>query len=119
MTPTCRSTTSRRAGPAAAGQRSTLKQFTAQIDGCTRYLTLQTDSGPTAKLEVRQAFNYAVDKQAIVRAVGGAWPADPSSTILTPPLVGYQKYDLYATPDNRGDPAKAKSCSPRPGTPTA
>lgn len=93
------------------------KQFTAQLDGCTRYLTLQTDSGPTTKLEVRQAFNYAVDKQAIVRAVGGSIAADPSSTILTPPLVGYQKYDLYATPDNRGDPAKAKELLTQAGYP--
>jgi peptide/nickel transport system substrate-binding protein len=93
------------------------KQFVAPIDGCTRYLTLQTDSGPTAKLEVRQAINYAVDKQAIVRVVGGKIAADPSTTVLTPPLVGYQKYDLYPTPDNRGDPAKAKELLTKAGYP--
>jgi peptide/nickel transport system substrate-binding protein len=93
------------------------KQFTAPIDGCTRYLTLQTDSGPTAKLEVRQAINYAVDKQAIVRVVGGKIAAEPSTTVLTPPLVGYQKYDLYPTPDNRGDPAKAKELLTQAGYP--
>jgi ABC-type transport system substrate-binding protein len=93
------------------------KQFTAPLDGCTRYLTLQTNNGPTAKLAVRQAINYAVDKEAIVRAVGGRLAADPSTTILTPPIVGYQKYDLYPTPNNRGDPAKAKELLTQAGYP--
>ena len=93
------------------------KQFIAPLDGCTRYLTLQTDSGPTSKLEVRQALNYAVDKEAVVRAVGGRMAADPSSTILTPALVGYQKYDLYPTPNSRGDPAKAKELLTQAGYP--
>jgi peptide/nickel transport system substrate-binding protein len=93
------------------------KQFVAPLDGCTRYLTLQTDNGPTAKLEVRQAINYAIDRQAIVRVVGGSLAADPATTVLTPPLVGYQKYDLYPTADNRGDPAKAKELLTKAGYP--
>ena len=74
VTPTCRSTTSRprRTCSGWSNDATLSKQFTAPIDGCTRYLTLQTDNGPTAKLEVRQAINYAIDKQAIVRAVGGS-----------------------------------------------
>jgi peptide/nickel transport system substrate-binding protein len=93
------------------------KQFIAPADGCIRYLTLQTDSGPTAKLQVRQAINYAVDKDAVVRAVGGRIAADPATTILTPPLLGYQKYDLYPTPNNRGDTAKAKELLTKAGYP--
>jgi peptide/nickel transport system substrate-binding protein len=93
------------------------KRFTAPPDGCIDYLTLQTDNGPTAKLEVRQAINYAVDKQAIVRAIGGSLAAEPATTVLTPPLLGFQKYDLYPSPDNRGDPAKAKELLTKAGYP--
>jgi peptide/nickel transport system substrate-binding protein len=90
------------------GDPTLSKRFTAPIDGCARYLTLQTDNGPTAELEVRQAVNLAIDKEAIVRAVGGSLVAEPATTILPPTLVGYQRYDLYPTPNHRGDPDKAK-----------
>jgi peptide/nickel transport system substrate-binding protein len=93
------------------------KRFVAPLDGCIDYLTLQTNNGPTAKLEVRQALNYAADKDAIVRAIGGRIAAEPATTVLTPTLLGYQKYDLYSTPNNRGDPAKAKELLAKAGYP--
>src|SRR6266508_1152233 len=45
--------------------------------GCVRYLTLQTDSGPTANPLVRKAINLAVDKRALVLELGGAFAGEP------------------------------------------
>src|SRR6266540_1472812 len=78
--------------------------------GCVRYLTLQTDSGPTANPLVRKAINLAVDKRALVLELGGAFAGEPASTILSPTLGGYEKYpDPYGTTDSRGDPVAARA----------
>jgi peptide/nickel transport system substrate-binding protein len=95
------------------------KRFAVETTGCTRYMVLGTNpaNGAIAKKEVRQAINYAIDKIAIQRARGGVFAGDPASTILTPTLLGYQKYDLYPTPDNKGDVAKAKELLTQAGFP--
>jgi ABC-type transport system substrate-binding protein len=59
---------------------------------------------------VRQALNYATDKQAIVKAVfldSGAVAKSP----IPANMLGYKK-DL---PDYDYDPQKRKRCSSRPG----
>src|SRR6266508_6510875 len=101
--------------PNAALQRLStdpaLKQrFSVETTGCIRYFALGTDkrAGDISDVRVRQAINYAIDKVAIQRVRGGPMAGDPASTILTPTLLGYQKFDLYATPDSKGDPEKAK-----------
>jgi ABC-type transport system substrate-binding protein len=101
--------------PNAALQRLStdpaLKQrFGVFNTGCTRYMVLGTNqaNGAIAKKEVRQAINYAMDKIAIQRARGGQFAGDPASTILVPGMLGYTKFDLYPTPDNKGDVDKAK-----------
>jgi peptide/nickel transport system substrate-binding protein len=86
--------------------------------GCVRYLTLQTDSGPTANPLVRKAINLAVDKRALVLELGGAFAGEPASTILSPTLGGYEKYpDPYGTTDSRGDPVAAKALLSQAGYP--
>src|SRR6266571_575738 len=105
--------------PNAALQRlstdPTLKQqFGVFTTGCLRYFSLETNpkaDTPQAKISdvrVRQAINYALDKIALQRARGGPFAGDPASTVLTPTLVGFNKYDLYPSPDSKGDVAKAK-----------
>jgi peptide/nickel transport system substrate-binding protein len=95
------------------------KRFSVETTGCTRYFVLGTNkaAGPISDLRVRQAVNYAVDKVAIQRARGGPYAGDIASTILTPTLLGYQKYDLYPTPDSKGDVAKAKQLLAQAGYP--
>src|SRR6266536_1332016 len=86
--------------------------------GCVRYLTLQTDSGPTANPLVRKAINLAVDKRALVLELGGAFAGGPASTILSPTLGGYEKYpDPYGTTDSRGDPVAARALLSQAGYP--
>jgi peptide/nickel transport system substrate-binding protein len=86
--------------------------------GCVRYLTLQTDSGPTANPLVRKAINLAIDKRALVLELGGAFAGDPASTVLSPTLGGYEKYpDPYGTTDFRGDPVAARALLNQAGYP--
>jgi peptide/nickel transport system substrate-binding protein len=83
-------------------------QFSVQTTGCVHYLSLQTDAGPTSDRRVRQAVNFAIDKQAVVLALGGRYAGEPASTILSPTLAGYSAFDLYPSPESRGDPDRAR-----------
>jgi peptide/nickel transport system substrate-binding protein len=69
---------------------------------------MQTDAGPTKALAVRQAVNYAIDRQAVVLAMGGRYAGEPATTVLSPTLAGYSAFDLYPSQDFRGDPDKAR-----------
>jgi peptide/nickel transport system substrate-binding protein len=84
------------------------RQFTIATTGCVHYLTLQMDAGPTRSLAVRRAVNYAIDRQAVVLAIGGRFAGEPASTILSPTLAGYSAFDLYPSQDSAGDPDKAR-----------
>jgi peptide/nickel transport system substrate-binding protein len=93
-------------------------QTAIKTTGCVRYLTLQTDSGPTANPLVRKAINMAIDKRALVQELGGAYAGEPASTILSPTLGGYERYpDPYGTTDSRGDPVAAKALLSQAGFP--
>jgi peptide/nickel transport system substrate-binding protein len=91
------------------------KQLAVETTGCVHYLTLQTDAGPTRSLAVRQAVNYAIDRQAVVLAIGGRYAGEPASTILSPTLAGYSAFDLYPSQDSAGDPDKARELLAKAG----
>jgi peptide/nickel transport system substrate-binding protein len=93
------------------------KQFAVETTGCVHYLTLQMDAGPTTKLAVRQAVNYAIDRRAVVLALGGRYAGEPASTILSPTLAGYSAFDLYPSQDAAGDPDKARELLAKAGFP--
>jgi peptide/nickel transport system substrate-binding protein len=85
------------------------KQFSIQTTGCMHYLTLQMDAGPTRSLAVRQAVNYAIDRRAVVLAIGGTYAGEPASTVLSPTLAGHSAFNLYPSQDDAGDPDKARA----------
>ena len=93
------------------------RQLAIETTGCVHYLTMQMDAGPTRKLEVRQAVNYAIDRQAVVLAIGGRFAGEPASTILSPTLAGYSAFNLYPSQDAAGDPDKAKELLAEAGHP--
>jgi peptide/nickel transport system substrate-binding protein len=100
-----------------SGDPMLARQFAVETTGCVHYLTLQMDAGPTRSLAVRRAVNYAIDRQAVVLAIGGRYAGEPASTILSPTLAGYSAFDLYPSQDSAGDPDKARQLLAEAGYP--
>ncbi len=67
----------------------------------TYYFFMNTRLAPFDKLKVRQAVNYGIDRNALVRLYGGL--ATPTENILPPTYPQYKKHNLYPH-----DLAKAK-----------
>ena len=59
----------------------------------TYYYFMNTRVKPFNKLEVRQAVNYAIDRDAIVRLYGGL--AEPTQNVLPPTYPQYKKITMY------------------------
>ncbi len=59
----------------------------------TYYFFMNSRLAPFDKLAVRQAVNYAIDRNALVRLFGGL--ASPTENILPPTYPQYKKHDLY------------------------
>jgi ABC-type transport system substrate-binding protein len=70
-----------------------------------------------SKPDVRRALEYAVDKTAVEQVNGGPILNKPLNQVITPGNVGYQQFDLYPTPNNAGDPAKARQLLTAAGYP--
>jgi peptide/nickel transport system substrate-binding protein len=68
-------------------------------------LTINTER--VTDLKVRQALNYAINRQGLVQTLGGPTVAGPMTTIMPPSTIGFQAYDAYPA-GATGDPAKAR-----------
>jgi peptide/nickel transport system substrate-binding protein len=68
-------------------------------------LTINTQR--VTDLSVRQALNYAIDRDDLIKTLGGANVAAPVTTLMPPSTIGYQAYDAYPA-GKTGDVAKAK-----------
>ncbi|MEV4757707.1 ABC transporter substrate-binding protein [Micromonospora sp. NPDC049559] len=58
-------------------------------------------------LSVRQALNYAIDRDGFVKAYGGEASATPVTTLMPPSTIGFQQYDAYPA-GKTGNAEKAK-----------
>jgi peptide/nickel transport system substrate-binding protein len=71
------------------------------------YFFMNVSLPPFDKQEAREAVNYAIDSNALVRIFGGR--LKPGCTLLPPQLTGYQDFDCkWGDPTAKGDMAKAK-----------
>ncbi len=59
----------------------------------TFYYWMNTRNAPFDNLKVRQAVNYAINREALVRIYGGL--AQPTENVLPPTYPQYQKLNLY------------------------
>ncbi|MEV0425958.1 ABC transporter substrate-binding protein [Micromonospora sp. NPDC050495] len=58
-------------------------------------------------LAVRQALNYAIDRDGFVKAYGGEASAKAVTTLMPPSTIGWENYDAYpAGPSGNADKAK-------------
>ncbi|ENN88825.1 hypothetical protein RHSP_38009 [Rhizobium freirei PRF 81] len=97
------------------------EKLTALSAGNTNFLFINTVSGNNKgalkDIRVRQALSYAVDKAAIVQQWGGPKVAEPATGIFGLGVLGHHKFDLYPSPDSKGDPEKAKALLAQAGFP--
>lgn len=82
------------------------------------FFVMDEKVAPFDNIECRKAVQYATDKVALQTAFGGPIAGgDVATTMLPPTIVGYQKFDLYETPESKGDIAKAKDALAKCGRP--
>jgi peptide/nickel transport system substrate-binding protein len=77
----------------------------------TWYITMNWATPPFDDVHVRKAANWIMDKAGILQAWGGTTFGDIATHNIPPIVLGDKltaEYNPYATPDNRGDEAKAK-----------
>lgn len=63
--------------------------------GLQYYVALNVDSDELKDQRVREAVEYAVDRDAIVLAQGGTDAAAPASTLIPPGIPGHEAFDLF------------------------
>ena len=76
--------------------------------GALEYIAVNMQSPKLKNAKVRQALEYAINRQSVIVASGGPVAADPATTLITPGIQGRVDYDMYPAGAS-GDPAKAKS----------
>jgi peptide/nickel transport system substrate-binding protein len=72
------------------------------------YVAVNVQSSKLKNLKVREALEYAINRQSVVVASGGPIAAEPATTLITPGIAGRELYDLYPA-GPAGDTAKAKT----------
>lgn len=89
--------------------------------GSNPYIVFNTGGGSAAikNTLVRQAINYAVDKSAVSQVLGGPTIFPVLNQVFSSSVVGtgYKVQDVYPTPNNQGDVAKAKALLTQAGYP--
>ena len=81
----------------------------------TYYFFLNVSVPPFDKLEARQAVNYAIDSNALVRIFGGR--LEPGCTFLPPAVEGFKDYECpYGDPNEPGNVARARELVEESGT---
>ncbi|MEV6414270.1 ABC transporter substrate-binding protein [Kribbella sp. NPDC051718] len=95
--------------PSVTGNPAVKARVATSPSGALMFLAMNNKRPALANPAVRKAIEYAVDKQAVQVAEGGPeFGGEIATTLITPGIDGYSKYDQYEAPP-QGDPEKAKS----------
>lgn len=84
----------------AQGNPQVGNRLVTSSDGALNYLAINVQREPLKDVKVRQALNYAIDRNAFIAAGGGALSGSPATTLITPGIAGRQAYDLYPAGDS-------------------
>jgi peptide/nickel transport system substrate-binding protein len=108
--------------PATQPKLLTQRKYKVRTDdsyaGATQYLAINPNVKPFDNINCRKAVQWATDKASIQGVIGGAVKGHVATTLLPPTVNGYTKFDLYPTPGEKGDVAKAKAALKACGHPT-
>jgi len=86
--------------------------------GRFQYVSINPTVKPFDNIECRKAVMYGMDKTAYQTAYGGEFAGGELASNLMPPVIpGQQKFNMYETPDSKGDEAKAKDALTKCGFP--
>ncbi len=88
------------------GNPSAKERLVTSGPGALAYLAINTQAAGLDDVRVRQAIEYAVDKEAYLVASGGDTGGEIATTLITPGIPGRTDFDLYEA-DASGDPDKA------------
>ena len=91
--------------PQALANPNTKGRAVTGFSGFSRYLAINMKK--VTNLKVRQAIEYAVNKETYRTARGGVTAGDYLSSNIVPTTPGFKKFNLYQAKP-QGDPAKAK-----------
>jgi peptide/nickel transport system substrate-binding protein len=99
-------------GPAAQGRVLADQTLKANTDNAllarSWFTFVNGQVAPLDNIHCRRAVQYAVDRTGYQRAYGGATGGDIATNLLPPVIPGAEQFDLYPSPGNTGDVAKAK-----------
>ena len=82
--------------PATANDPAYKDRFYSTPDAAVDYAVFRTDKAPFDNVKLRQAVNYAIDREAIVKIIGGTLSRSPWSQILSENLLAGQSPDVYS-----------------------
>jgi peptide/nickel transport system substrate-binding protein len=83
-----------------------LKARTLQEPTPSEY-TLTINNNKVTDLKIRQALNYAIDRDGVVKTLGGDTVARAVTTLMPPATIGWKDYEAYPA-GKSGNPDKAK-----------
>jgi peptide/nickel transport system substrate-binding protein len=72
------------------------------------YTSINGDVAPLDNIHCRKAVEYAADKTGYLAAYGGQTGGQVATNMMPPIIPGAESFNTYETPNNAGDPAKAK-----------
>jgi ABC-type transport system substrate-binding protein len=100
--------------PAVGNDPAYEGRFFSTVDSAVDYGVFRTDKAPLDNLQLRQAINYAVDRDAMIRIYGGELSRSPWSELLSANLMG----DAEGIPSYEFDAAKAEELIAESGVET-
>ncbi|MGH3775874.1 MAG: ABC transporter substrate-binding protein [Pseudonocardiaceae bacterium] len=108
-------------GPSAQGRILADQGLRANTDSALVarlwFTALNSNVAPLDNIHCRKAVLYAADRTGYHRAYGGATGGEIATNLLPPVIPGAEKFDLYPSPNNAGDIAKARDELARCGQP--